>query len=720
MSGISLTSSMRSNLLSLQGTSKLIDLTQQRLSTGKKVNSAIDNPSNFYTAQSLNNRAKDLDALLDSMGQAISTIKAASEAMESGLGLLEQATSIANQVLSEAKVEPMGDQVELVDNSAELIAAGYTPIDSTTSYDDLLSLFSTEGAKIVLTEDVDLSEEYLEVYASNITINGGGHKLTHSGFDVYESGFKAENIEIETSSSTVLYSDYDVELKNVRLICNGTNSYSNTGLYFYGSSSLENVSIELNNANSDFAVGIDADGDVDIKGLYVSIKGKYGAGIRASSGTTTVESMGIMTEGSNVCATYETGGTISGLTKVSDVELTYPNSWFDGEGNTKIILKELGDKALAAKACNEYNVGTEADFAAGTWYLPAMGELEEMYAGKSAITTTLQKLEEDHSVDTDQLSGYLWSSSEYYNGNSWDLLTTNGNRYYYTKTGSFAVRSFQLIENCFTPLTLSADGTGGSGGTAAPKVGDIMYTDKSWGSVDQYDSSKTVAGVVASVGDDGSVKIMSLKDVAKTEWSTSYTDVKGLENVHYRVPEFIENSANAISVKDANNSFAKIDTSSYQAQYNEVLNQYDSLIGDASYKGVNLLKNDDLSVRFNEDGSSKLDIVGQDASSQALGLNEAKWETFADVATTISQLRDAINTIRSINNELGNNYAIVQSRENFTESLINILTEGADKLTLADMNEESANMLSLQTRQQLAVNALSLASQASQSVLKLF
>ena len=99
---------------------------------------------------------------------------------------------------------------------------------------------------------------------------------------------------------------------------------------------------------------------------------------------------------------------------------------------------------------------------------------------------------------------------------------------------------------------------------------------------------------------------------------------------------------------------------------------------------------------------------------------EAKWETFADVAATINQLRDAIDSIRSINNELGNNYAIVQSRENFTESLINILTEGADKLTLADMNEESANMLSLQTRQQLAVNALSLASQASQSVLKLF
>ena len=67
MSQISLTASMRSNLLSLQNTSSLMDQTQERLSTGNKVNSAIDNPSSYYTAQSLNNRASDLNSLLDSM-----------------------------------------------------------------------------------------------------------------------------------------------------------------------------------------------------------------------------------------------------------------------------------------------------------------------------------------------------------------------------------------------------------------------------------------------------------------------------------------------------------------------------------------------------------------------------------------------------------------------------------------------------------------------------
>ena len=83
MSDISLTASMRSNLLSLQNTQSLMDITQERLSTGKKVNSALDNPSSFYTAQSLTNRASDLSSLLDSMGQGISTIKAADEAITS-------------------------------------------------------------------------------------------------------------------------------------------------------------------------------------------------------------------------------------------------------------------------------------------------------------------------------------------------------------------------------------------------------------------------------------------------------------------------------------------------------------------------------------------------------------------------------------------------------------------------------------------------------------
>ncbi len=91
MDKVSLTASMRSNLLSLQNISRQVDATQNRLSTGKKVNSAIDNPSSYYTARSLSNRASDLDALLDNMGQAVSTIKAATTSLETAADFLEQA-----------------------------------------------------------------------------------------------------------------------------------------------------------------------------------------------------------------------------------------------------------------------------------------------------------------------------------------------------------------------------------------------------------------------------------------------------------------------------------------------------------------------------------------------------------------------------------------------------------------------------------------------------
>jgi flagellin-like hook-associated protein FlgL len=81
----------------------------------------------------------------------------------------------------------------------------------------------------------------------------------------------------------------------------------------------------------------------------------------------------------------------------------------------------------------------------------------------------------------------------------------------------------------------------------------------------------------------------------------------------------------------------------------------------------------------------------------------------------------SVNTyLRSYATELGNNFTIIETRQNFTEALVDVLETGSDNLVLADMNEESANYLALQTRQQLAINSLSLASQSAQSVLSLF
>ena len=95
MSTITLTASMRSNLSSLKTIQSQMDVTQNRLSTGKKVNSAIDNASSFYQARALTNRASDLSGLLDSMGQGIQTIQAANEGIEAVTSFVDQLKSIA-------------------------------------------------------------------------------------------------------------------------------------------------------------------------------------------------------------------------------------------------------------------------------------------------------------------------------------------------------------------------------------------------------------------------------------------------------------------------------------------------------------------------------------------------------------------------------------------------------------------------------------------------
>jgi len=102
MSGIVLTSAVRQNLLSLQSTANLLATTQTRLATGKKVNTALDNPTNFFTAQGLDNRSNDITNLLDSIGNGVQVLQAADTGLTSLQKLVDTAKSIANQVLQQS------------------------------------------------------------------------------------------------------------------------------------------------------------------------------------------------------------------------------------------------------------------------------------------------------------------------------------------------------------------------------------------------------------------------------------------------------------------------------------------------------------------------------------------------------------------------------------------------------------------------------------------
>jgi flagellin len=160
------------------------------------------------------------------------------------------------------------------------------------------------------------------------------------------------------------------------------------------------------------------------------------------------------------------------------------------------------------------------------------------------------------------------------------------------------------------------------------------------------------------------------------------------------------------------------------AQYNGLLTQIDDLTKDAGYNGNNLLAgaSTQLKVDFNETGTSSLTIAGKDTSATGLGLTtlgSTAFDTNASITTILGNLKTASDTLRADASSFGSQLSIVQTRQDFTKSLINTLQTGAANLTLADSNEEAANLLALQTRQSLSTKALSLASQSDQNVLRL-
>jgi flagellin-like hook-associated protein FlgL len=159
------------------------------------------------------------------------------------------------------------------------------------------------------------------------------------------------------------------------------------------------------------------------------------------------------------------------------------------------------------------------------------------------------------------------------------------------------------------------------------------------------------------------------------------------------------------------------------SQYDSLLTQIDQLAGDSGFNGVNLLGGNDLTITLNETGQSTVTVTAVNdtvAGDLAISNSANSWAAGTDISAAATQLTAALVTLRSQSQALSSNLQTVQIRQDFTKATINTLQTGADNLTLADSNEEGANLLALQTRQQLSTTALSLASQADQNVLRLF
>jgi flagellin len=174
------------------------------------------------------------------------------------------------------------------------------------------------------------------------------------------------------------------------------------------------------------------------------------------------------------------------------------------------------------------------------------------------------------------------------------------------------------------------------------------------------------------------------------------------------------------------------ESDSYQTQYVDLMQDIDELADDSGYAGVNLLAGDSMEVYFNEDQTSGVTVQGTSADSTTLGVNitytsGAWWDATGSgspnsttINTALDNITTAKSTLRSESKTLSSQLSVITTRQEFAEGMINVLETGAADLVNADLNEESANLLALQTRQSLGTNSLSIASQSMQSVLNLF
>ncbi len=568
-SDVVLTSALRSNLLSLQSTQSLIDKTQLRLATGLKVNSALDSPSNFFAAQSLDNRASDLGRLLDGIGQSIRTIEAADNGITALTNLVEQAQSVASSAR---------DALAASEGEARLV--GTVDLSTTADIDTLIAPVagSGNGQFTITTTDTN-------------------------GLQISET----ISIAAGTTAASLAAQITDSFADNR----NGEISATITDGGFLSIQSADGQTFRITD-------------DVTGGGNEIGLAGFQAIGLGDFFQTEDIDNAGAATR---VAATVVAGNSITSISifensgDLAEAGDTFEgNTFLDADGNT--IISGLGANGAGADDTIVFETVTDAGVNTVTFNV--------------TTTATFQDL-----VDTINQDATIGA-----------LVEAN----FDSNTGQLSFTSLSDGLNTFGFTTNST-----AGGTLDIGLGDPSGN---------LDPITLAAGVDEE-----------------------------------RVFSF-------------NNSTESLDA--LADDYNNLRSQIDTLVNDASYRGVNLLNGDDLTTFFNETNSSSLTTSGTTFSADGLGLTEASFRSSTEIELTNTQARDALASVRTFGSTLANNLSIIQTRQDFTEQTINTLKAGADDLTVADQNEEGANLLALQTRQTLGVTSLSLASQSQQAVLRLF
>lgn len=587
-SDVVLTAALRSNLLSLQNTQSSIDLTQYRLATGRKVNSALDNPQSFFAAQALNNRASDLTRLLDGIGQSIQVIKAADNGVTALTKLVEQADSIASQARD-----------ALAQGQAEAKVVGNRDL---RGVDDLTALSGGTSIPVGSTLTLRITEE------DGDRLNLGAYSTAANSATATATITFAAN----DSTEDVIARINDLQIDNGSGVANGGQAFE-ASLNDKGQLQIKT----LNGGN--FSIDFDSATAGDAADLALASELGFGEIARINP--------------SGVANANNISFTAIAKAALTSFALTYT----DANGNNVTALRSTTLNNL--------------ELADGT----------ALFAGLDAAT------------DDYQLS---------INGGTIQAIDL-------TNAANTAVTVQDFIDDINQNSTLNqyirADFNDETGQITISAI--------------SADVKSVEIGVAASVA------------TANFGFGTQDND-PGVNDLSGTAAAAERES---IQLGAAASILARLED-----EYNNIRDQIDLLVEDTGYRGTNLLKGDNLLTVFNEFRTSSLTTEGVEFTAAGLGLDEANFSRESSVDDILGQVRTALESVRDFGSTLANDLSVIQTRQTFTTELINTLKAGSDALTVADQNEEGAKLLALQTRQQLGVTSLSLASQSQQSILRLF
>ncbi|WFU15010.1 flagellin [Bradyrhizobium sp. CB3481] len=672
MSGIVLSASVRQNLLSLQSTADLLATTQNRLATGKKVNTALDNPTNYFTAASLDARAGDINNLLDGIGNGVQVLQAANTGITSLQKLVDSAKSVANQALQ--------------------TTVGYSTKSSFTSV-------VIDGAT-----------------ADNLVAD---QTPTNAAFTGASAPQRAAYTSTPATAGTQLYSGNATNASASTLLSGLT---TNLGVGGAANAIQANDTLTVNGKTITFAAGANGlvgSGTAYTMGVDTSLSDLMAA-IDTLSGNTTPANAstatgGIITLRSGTAADLVVTGSANVLDKLAIDGAGASTATRGGgavtagalAGTTKL---SVGD-GTAASLSNGFAVGDTLTVNGKTLTFVAantIGNDPNEIKVNSDVTGLLAKI--DGLTGSSTASTISGGQITLNTGTLSDLTLTSSNAAALTALGlpGGVTQARTQVPGMLEGKTLKIGATGG--GTAT----DIVFGAGAGrvSNLNQLNEALAANNLQATFVS-GKLTITTTNEAASATIGAITGSAVGASQA------FAAGTTAPAPIVDPS---AKLTRDNLVIQYNNIINQITTTSQDASFNGINLLGGDTLKLTFNETGKSTLSIQGVNFNPAGLGLDVLSTGAFKDNAAIndiVTALNGASSTLRSQASAFGSNLSIVQIRQDFSKNLINVLQTGSSNLTLADTNEEAANSQALSTRQSIAVSALALANQSQQSVLQL-